>query len=207
MGRRGPPSSAGAELLVWATRPLSASDSQARPRQDSRTHGLASRFRRLSRSPAPIQSTRTPGLQTVPRLCHIQPVTLTRPGGAAGPHQHLAFSSCGRSWGGGWGGASLCFANEGGKLQPGSREPAEDVSVRWLTFCCPRGAVRGAVNDGAGEASSGQGWSPLGGERWPEASDDGNVWEGWSGSGRGRGRLGTRARGTSGLGTLCGGLS
>ena len=44
--------------------------------------------------------------------------------------QHLAFSSHGRSWGGRWGGASLCFANEGGKLQPGSREPAEDVSVR-----------------------------------------------------------------------------
>ena len=101
------PSSAGAELLVWAVRPCLLSDSQSHPGQDSRTHGFASRFCRLSRSPAPMQPTWTPGLQTIPCLCHVQPVALTRPGGAAGPYQHLAFNSHGRSRGEG-GGAHLC---------------------------------------------------------------------------------------------------
>ena len=70
-------------------------------------HGLASRFHHLSRSPAPIQSTQTPSLQTVPYLRHIQPVTLTRPGGAAGPHSIL-LSALMDGLGGVGGGVHLC---------------------------------------------------------------------------------------------------
>lgn len=108
---RGPawaPFSAGAEPLVWAARPRLPSDSRPRPGQDSRVRGLASRFCRLSRSPAAMQPTQTPGLQTIPPLRRVQPVALTRAGGAASPQEHRAFSSYGWSRGAGLGGVHLC---------------------------------------------------------------------------------------------------
>lgn len=186
---RGPawaPFSARAEPLVWAARPRLPSDSRPRPGQDSRTHSLASRFCRLSRSPAAMQPTQTPGLQTIPPLCHVQPVELTRAGGAASPQEHLAFNSDGWSRGAGLGGVHLCallMKVENSSLGPGSR-----LST----------SVRGEATSWHSAVPQWWGWCPLGGERWPEFSDDGNVGEGWSGSERGRGRLGPGVGGTTG---------
>lgn len=118
-GRRGPPSSAGAELLVWVTRPLSPSDSRAR-QQDAQPCFQVSPPVSLSSSqpvhPDP-RSADSPAPSPYP-TCHAEQARRR-----SRSTQHLAFSSPGRSWGGGWG-VHLCASLmkvESSSLGPESR--------------------------------------------------------------------------------------